>query len=147
MVAVIWRIKTYRMTELITPFEDLLNEAQIIQETLEAPIPSDIESVVMLGHELIAYIARTGKMRSDAKYYLNKAVKSSIMAQVKELGKTIMPASTLNELVKASCENESYLFDWCDRLNRTATHQVDWLRSVVSKEKEQMRLSGGFNNR
>jgi hypothetical protein len=49
--------------------------------------------------------------------------------------------------VKANCETENFLYNWCERLNRSATHQLDWLRSLVSKEKEEMRLSGGFNNR
>ena len=130
----------------ITPFEDLLSEAEAIQEFLEEETPSEISLVLMRGNELLAYIARTGKMKADAKYWKEKKTKSAIMDTVKELGKDLMPASTLNKLIDANCEKESMLLEWCDRLNRTATHQVDWLRSVLSKEKEEMRLSGGFNN-
>lgn len=131
----------------ITPFEDLFGEAEAIQEFLEEPTPDEIEAIVDRGNELLGYISRTGKMKADAKYYLDKKMKSAIMDQVRELAKTQMPASTLNDLIKANCERENFLFNWCDRLNRTATHQLDWLRSLVSKEKEEMRLSQGFNNR
>lgn len=131
----------------ITPFEDLLSEAEAIQEMLEQPVPEEIEAIVNWGNELLGYIARTGKMKADARYHLDKKKKSSIMDTLRDIGKNAMPASTLNDLVKANCENENYLYEWCERLNRSATHQLDWLRSLVSKEKEQMRLSGGFNNR
>jgi len=131
----------------ITPFEDLLSEAQAIQDMLEQPIPTEIEGIINWGDELLGYIARTGKMKADAQYHLEKKKRSAIMDTVKEMGKDTMPASTLNDLIKSMCETENYLFLWCDRLNRSATHQLDWLRSLVSKEKEQMRLSGGFNNR
>lgn len=144
MVAIIWRTKTDSM---ITPFEDLLSEAEAIQEFLEEETPSEISLVLMRGNELLAYIARTGKMKADAKYWKEKKTKSAIMDTVKELGKDLMPASTLNKLIDANCEKESMLLEWCDRLNRTATHQVDWLRSVLSKEKEELRLSQGFNQR
>ena len=131
----------------ITPFEELMGEAEAVQEFLEEPTPDEIEAIINRGNELLGYISRTGKMKSDAKYYVDKKMKSAIMDQVRELAKTQMPASTLNDLIKANCERENFLFNWCDRLNRTATHQLDWLRSLVSKEKEEMRLSQGFNNR
>jgi hypothetical protein len=131
----------------ITPFEDLLGEAEAIQDFLEEPILDEIEAVVSRGDELLGYIARTGKMKADAKYHLDNKMKSAIMDTVRVMGKNLMPASTLNELVKANCETENFLYNWCERLNRSATHQLDWLRSLVSKEKEEMRLSGGFNNR
>jgi hypothetical protein len=144
MVAIIWRTKTDIM---ITPFEDLLSEAEAIQEFLEEETPSEISLVLMRGNELLAYIARTGKMKADARYWKEAKTKSAIMETVRQLGKDLMPASTLNKLIEANCEKEVMLLEWCDRLNRTATHQVDWLRSVVSKEKEELRLSQGFNQR
>ena len=131
----------------ITPFEDLLREAEAIQDIIEQPVPEEIEAIVNWGNELLGYIARTGKMKADARYHLDKKKKSAIMDTLREIGKNAMPASTLNDLIKANCENENYLYEWCERLNRSATHQLDWLRSLVSKEKEQMRLNGGFNNR
>ena len=133
--------------EQITSFEDLLSEAEAIQEFLEEETPNEISLVLMRGNELLAYLARTGKMKADAKYWKEQKMKSAIMATVKDLGKDLMPASTLNKLIDANCEKEIRLLEWCDRLNRTATHQIDWLRSVVSKEKEELRLSQGFNQR
>jgi len=131
----------------ITPFEDLLSEAEAIQDIIEQPVPEEIEAIVNWGNELLGYIARTGKMKADARYHLDKKKISAIMDTLREIGKNAMPASTLNDLIKTNCENENYLYEWCERLNRSATHQLDWLRSLVSKEKEQMRLNGGFNNR
>lgn len=131
----------------ITTIESLLSEAEAIQEFLEYETPTELEAVVERGNELLAYIARSGKMKADAKYWEQVKVKSATMETLRTMGQDLMPASTLNNLIKANCEIEILLVEWCDRLNRTATHQLDWLRSVVSKEKEAMRLGQGFNQR
>lgn len=34
--------------------------------------------------------------------------------------------------------DEQYLVDWCDRLNRSATHRADLARSIISKQKAEM---------
>jgi len=32
--------------------------------------------------------------------------------------------------------------DWLDRLNSASVHQLDWCRSVLSKHKEEMKITG-----
>lgn len=135
------------MNNIITPLKDLLAEAAIIQDFLEEPITDDMEAVIERGNNILAYIARTGKMKADARFHKDIKTRSSIMQQLKEMSTTLkLPASTMNNLVNAMCEEENHLLEWCDRLNRTSTHQLDWLRTLVSKEKEEMRLRGGISN-
>ena len=136
------------MLNYITPPEDLKSEALKIQEFLEITCSEQPEEVVERGNDLAVYIARTGKMLADAKHFQDQRKKDSIMIQLKEIGKgTKIPASTLNDLITASCKEENYLVTWIDRLNRSATHQMDWCRTLVSKSKEEMRLSQGMNQK
>jgi hypothetical protein len=136
------------MLNYITPPEDLKSESLKIQEFLEITCSEQAEEVVQRGNDLAVYIARTGKMLADAKHFQDQRKKDSIMIQLKEIGKGAkIPASTLNDLINASCKEENYLVTWIDRLNRSATHQMDWCRTLVSKAKEEMKISSGISQK
>lgn len=125
----------------IAPFEQLEEEAKSIQNFLDITISEDPTEATQRGNDLAVYISRTGKMLADAKYHKDKRIKGTSMVKIKELGREIdIPASTLNELIKSSCYLENYLVNWIDRLNRTAVHQLDWCRTLISKAKEEMKL-------
>ena len=129
----------------ITPIEDLEREVEDIDTYLSEIPPDNPDLVVERGNELSVFIARTGKMLADAKYHQDTALAESI---VYNLGKQAgCPASILKQLVDASCKRENYLVNSIERLNRAATHQLDWLRTVVSKAKEDMRFSNGIGQR
>ncbi len=126
----------------IASFEQLEEEAKSIQNFLDITISEDPTEATQRGNDLAVYISRTGKMLADAKYHKDKRMKGTSMTKIKELGREIdIPASTLNELIKSSCYLENYLVNWIERINRTATHQLDWCRTLISKAKEEMRLS------
>lgn len=97
----------------------------------------DINTIEDRGHELTAYMANTGKMLSDARYHRDEALKTSILKQLN----IKLPASTLNELVKAECKDENYLVNWIEQLDKECKYQLEWLRSCLSKAKEEMRIS------
>jgi len=120
------------LTNIRTLYQ-LEEEAKSIQDYLDCEIPDEGAAIVDMGNTINVYMSRTGKMLADAKYHQNKAVKESILHELKE--SINLPASTLNNLVKSSTERESHLVDWIDRMNRVCTHRVDWLRSVLSKLK------------
>jgi hypothetical protein len=128
------------MNHLLAPKHEIIKEAEIIQEFLQEIVSEDINEIEQRGHETSAYIARTGKLLADAKYYRDQAIKDSILNRMNNG----LPASTLNKLIESDCEEENYMVNWLDRLNRSATHHCDWLRSCMSKAKEEMRM-GGFS--
>jgi hypothetical protein len=128
----------------ITPFEALAIEAEEIDAMLATVPPEEVAEVIDHGNELVALVARAGKMLADARYHLNEALSGEITrASADRAG---LPASSLNKLVDALCSRERRLVDQVERLNRSATHRLDWLRTVVSHAKEEMRLSPGINN-
>ena len=130
------------MLKNITPRELLLKEAEEIQAFLDVTVGDDPSEIVNRGNDLSVYISRTGKMLADAKAHLDEKKKSEIMEQLRGVGLKInIPATTLNDLIRSSCEDENYLVTWIERLNRTSTHQMDWCRTLISKLKEEMKYA------
>lgn len=105
----------------------------------------DIEVAVKRGHELNAYMANTGKMLADAKYWKDKATRDSVLTQMKDFKRSTIPASVLNELIKAETKDLNYLVNWIEQIDKEIKYQVEWLRTCISKAKEEMRMSGYSN--
>ena len=99
------------------------------------------EEAVLRGNDLAVYVARSGKLLADAKYWLNEAMNSETMKTLAETAKNAKATATaINALVNSLCREERYLVDWCERCNRTATHQLSWCVTVISKAKEEMKM-------
>lgn len=136
------------MLEYVTPFEDLVKEAGKIQRFLDESLDDGLvrdnpELVEEHGFKLASYVSRTGKMKADAEHWLSAREGLDIVIKVKHLLTQIPTASAnvQNAVIKTVCRDERHLVTWCERLNRTATHQLDWCRSVLSYEKEERRMS------
>lgn len=122
--------------------EGIRNEAQQIQEFLEITMSDDPQEVIERGNDLQVYMARTGKLLADAKYILNDQKRHETMDIIRDfIIDQKLSAKVQNALIDGLCKEEQYLVDWIDRLNAACTHQLDWCRSVNSKNKEEMRLT------
>lgn len=122
--------------------EGIRNEAQQIQEFLEMTMSDNPQEVIERGNDLQVYMARTGKLLADAKYILNDQKRHETMDIIRDfIIDQKLSAKVQNALIDGLCKEEQYLVDWIDRLNAACTHQLDWCRSVNSKNKEEMRLT------
>lgn len=129
------------MNLLITSKEQMLQELTEIDSFLNVTMSENAEEAVLRGNYLAVYVARTGKLLADAKYWFNQAMNSETMKTLTETAKSAKAtATTINALVNSLCREERYLVDWCERCNRTATHQLSWCVTVISKAKEEMKL-------
>lgn len=136
------------MNLLITPKEDIFQELADIDGFLGITMSENAEEAVQRGNDLAVYVARTGKLLADAKYWLNEAMNSETMQTLRDMAKEAKATATaVNALVNSLCKEERYLVDWCERCNRTATHQLSWCVTVISKAKAEMQMSGMYNNR
>lgn len=126
--------------------DEIRAECEQYQAELECIMPSDINEAIERGKNIAAYHARIGYLLALAKQ-LARAKKTS------EIGETIikiakeqyLSSRAQNALVDSVANDEMFLVDWLDRLGSMAVHQLDFLRSIISKEKEEMRISAGFN--
>lgn len=127
---------------IITSFKELQDEAQSIYNFTLTVMSEDMTEAVLRGNDLIVYISRTGKMLADAKYWLSAKKQDETMELIDRLlSKEKLSAKVQNSLLDSICKDEQYLVDFIERLHRSCTHQMEWCRSVVSKGKEEMRLS------
>lgn len=131
------------MNLTITPLQEIADELMVIDAFLYITTSEDIEEVTARGNDLATHIARSGKLLADAKYHLNEKMKDDIFMVLERTAKQAgATATAINGIVKSLCKNEQYLVDFAERTNRTATHQMDWIRSLLSKAKAEMQISG-----
>lgn len=116
-------------------------EAQKIQDYLDITASSDPAELVDRIATLMTYMSRSGEMFAQAKKILRAKKTTEISKTIINIAKEqCLSASVQNALLDSICEEESYMVDWLERINRTCTHQMDGLRSLLSYEKEQMRM-------
>ncbi len=123
------------MLDHINSLEQLEIEAKKIDDFLNITCSEQPEDAINRGNDLLVYLARTGKMLSDAKYWQDEAVNNNIIQKLKD--QIDLPPMILKKFIDSSTKRENYLVTWLDRMNRTCTHQLDFLRTVVSFAKNQ----------
>ena len=64
------------MNLLITSKEQILAELTNIDSFLNITMSEDVAEAVQRGNDLAVYVARSGKLLADSKYWLNEAMKS-----------------------------------------------------------------------
>lgn len=119
----------------------MIKEIQGIQSFLEITCSDNHEEISSRIRDLSAYLARTAYLLQEAKYNLRRKKASEISDIIVQIAKEqYLSAKAQNALVDSIAADEHRLVDWLDRLNATCTHQIDALRSLLSFEKEQLRL-------
>ncbi len=115
-------------------------EAQKIQDYLDINVSSEPAELTERIATLMSYMSRSGEMLAKAKKILRAKKTAEISKTIINIAKEqCLSASVQNALLDSICEDESYMVDWIERINRSCTHQIDGLRSLLSYEKEQMR--------
>lgn len=120
----------------------LQEEAQQIQDYLDITCSENPEEVLDRIRAIMPYISRTAFMLAEAKKALRRKKASEISNTIINIAKEqCLSAKVQNTLIDSIAEEEAYLVDWLDRLNAAATHQVDALRSILSYERENLRIT------
>lgn len=122
-----------------TRIEQIRKEASVIQNTLECL--NDLGDIsVLLGRldQLGAYYARSGELLSEVVGMRDAAV-AKLFHDDKELILGLS-ASLATKLVNSYTAELNALEKWLDRINAGCKHQCDNLRTMISYEKERMRL-------
>jgi energy-converting hydrogenase Eha subunit C len=118
-----------------------LEEAKKIQDYLDITVSSDPAEMVDRIANLMTYMARSGEMLAQAKKTLRSRKTSEISKTIIAIAKEqFLSATVQNALLDSICEDEAFMVDWLERINRSCTHQIEGLRSLLSYEKEQMKL-------
>lgn len=122
--------------------EAIKKEAQEIQGYLDIACSDDPTEIAERISSLMSYMSRSGFMLAEAKKYLRRKKTQEINKTIIAIAKAShLSATVQNALLDSICEEESFLVDWLDRLNRGCTHQIDGLRSLLSYMKEEIRVN------
>lgn len=126
----------------MTRYEKIEKEVSEMQSYLEIECSDNPEEVLERLKRINVYQARSGYMLAEAKkmYRQKRAneISEIIVAIAKE---NYLSAKAQNALVESAAQDEAYLVDWLERVNATCSHQQDALRSILSYEKEQLKLN------
>jgi len=121
-------------------YEELKAKADKMQTFLEQK-PSDQEEGIIDRLELLQILmAQSGELLATAKYLLDVRKNDSITQSLKEALAGDWSTTIIHKKIDALCREENFLVNRFDRINSSAVHQIDALRSILSYRKAQMNL-------
>jgi hypothetical protein len=120
--------------------EELKAKADKMQTFLEQK-PSDQDEGLIDRLELLQILmAQSGDCLANAKYLLDMRKNDSITQSLKEALAGDWSTTIIHKKIDALCREENFLVNRFDRINSSAVHQIDALRSILSYRKAQMSL-------
>lgn len=129
---------TFQAKNIINP-DKLFEMAMEFHPIISMHVSTDdTEALSNRATHIASIMATTGKMLADAKYWRDKAVKESVLTQLKDAKRSSLPASVMNELIKAEAKDYNYLVNWIEQQDKDCKYQVDLLRSLISLRKTEM---------
>ena len=111
-----------------------------MQKYLEAKTGSDPADLISKAELLNILIAQSGNCLADAKYYQDSVINGAIMEALQKAYEERLSPSTINKFVATAAKELNYLVNWLDRINSTAVHQLDAIRTLISYRKAEMNL-------
>lgn len=128
-------IKIFSMNLLEKYSEELEN----IQKYLEITVSDDPDEISERLSMIAVYMARTGYILAEAKMELDQARVSVYSTHVGTIGK--LPATVSKMFIESVTDQQNRLVNWVDRLNSACIHQGDILRTLLSFQKENLKLT------
>ena len=123
----------------MTRIEQIRKEAEDIQSMLECLNDmADINAMLGRLDQLGVYYARSGELLAEV-----AGMRDAAMAKLfhDEKGTILsLSASLAVKLVNSSAAELNALEKWLDRINAACKHQCDNLRTMISYEKERLKL-------
>lgn len=120
--------------------EDLQAKAISMQNYLESKCGTEPNDIIERLENLNVLMSQSGKMLADAKYYRDAIVNGAIYEAIQKAYNEKLSTTTINKYVDTAAKEQNYLVNMFDRINATATHQIDSLRSILSYRKSEMTL-------
>lgn len=122
----------------MTRIEEIRREARQIQDLLECSNDADINALIGRLDILGVYYARSGEMLSEVAGLRDTAV-AQFFHDERETILSLSPSLAI-KLVNSASHELNALEKWLDRINAACKHQCDNLRTMISYEKERLKL-------
>lgn len=126
----------------MTRYEEIEEEVRKIQSYLEIDCSDNVDEIAERLKTLNVYQARSGFLLAEVQKMYRQKRASEISEIIVSIAKeNYLSAKAQNALVDSMAQDEAFLVDWLDRIYATTVHQQDVLRSILSYEKENIRLN------
>jgi hypothetical protein len=120
--------------------DELKIKADKMQSFLEQKSSDQEEGLIDRLELLQVLLAQSGNYLAEAKYLLDLRKNDSITQSLKEALAGDWSTTIIHKKIDALCREENFLVNRFDRINSSAVHQIDALRSILSYRKAQMNL-------
>lgn len=123
--------------------EDIRIEIEKYQAELETMIQGDdINFLIERGSLIASYYARIGFLYAEAQKLARGKKGEEIANMVRTIAKEgHLSSKAQNALVDSIATEEMFVVDWLDRLNSMCVHQLDYIRTLISKIKAEMQMN------
>jgi len=120
--------------------EQLKEKAEALSAWITKKHDTDPEKLLERMDDLGRLMAVAGQCLADAKYYQDSVINGAIMEALSKAYEERLSPSTINKFVTTAAKDLNYLVNSFDRINASATHLLDAVRTAISYEKSKMNL-------
>lgn len=111
-----------------------------MQAYLESPVGKEPVELLERIEYLMIMVAKSGQLLAEAKLQQDHLVNAGLLQAMEDgLDKKLSP-SLITKFVSSNVKEVNYLVNWADRINASATHQLDAIRTIVSYKKAELNL-------
>lgn len=119
--------------------EKYSEELENMQQYLEITVSDDPNEISERLSMIAVYMARTGFILAEARMELDQARVSAYSSHTGTISK--LPATVSKMFIESVTDQQNRLVNWVARLNSTCIHQGDILRTLLSFQKENIKLT------
>lgn len=124
-----------------------LENYQLFLETQDDAISGNLDLLMERASKLMEIYSRTGKINTDFTYIYTKLLKKDILEIINESYGKYLSKEVQKLLANTYLAEEQYIMQWSDRVQRASIHQMDMIRTFISKEKEELKYLNYANQR
>jgi hypothetical protein len=127
--------------------EEIQEEVHQYQKELEKPIPLEINYCLERLSYLSGIHSRTGYLLANAKKNLRIVKDDQLNTHLNKTREKFLSSKIQNALLEGFAIEETYYVELLEKMNFACSQQMDVCRTIISKEKEEMRFAGISTNK
>lgn len=122
--------------------DEIRTEVEKYQVELEKPIPVEINYCIERLSYLSGIQSRTGYLLALAKKIVRTVKDDRLSIHLNNIRDNFLSSKIQNALLDGFAIEETYLVEILEKMHVSCSQQMEVCRTIISKEKEEMKFSG-----
>lgn len=122
--------------------EEIKEEVHQYQKALEKPVPLEINHCLERLSYLSGICSRSGFLLAHAKKNLRMVKDDQINHYLAKTNEKFLSSKIQNTILECLAIEETYFVELLEKMNDACSQQIDVCRTIISKEKEEMKFAG-----